>query len=308
MKYLSLFLFSFCYLTSAQTIEKTLAIVETEMISLMDLKEAKKRLNRGFFEDSLLLTLFEPSQLKKTEAAFLNFLIYEKVLDLLVEQAELKIADAHLKQEINNRRKKRGLSKKAFSRYLVKNHFTSSSYKEFLKKDLLRRLFVQREIAEKIRFSDQDLNEYARQTQGTALFTSFEYELTYLFFPKTNRGKTRSKDISHLILKEASFFDKWEPKEKGEKKKVLKKIKLSSLHPTIKRAIKNLSTGQVSPVLSLPSGYHIFKVVWKTPVITDKNKKRKEKLFVLLFEALFKKRFKLWLEEKKNKTFIQINS
>ncbi|MDE0518208.1 MAG: SurA N-terminal domain-containing protein [Bdellovibrionales bacterium] len=292
----------------AQTIEKTLAIVETEMISLMDLKEAKQRLKRGFFEDSLLLTLFDKPQLKKKDSSFLNFLIYEKILDLLVEQAGLKIEEGHLKQEINNRRKKRGLSKKAFSRYLVKNHFTSSSYKKFLKKDLLRRLLVQREIAEKIRFSDQDLNEYARQTQGTALFTSFEYELTYLFFPKTDRGKTRAEDTSHLISKEPAFFDKWEPKEKGEKKEVLKKLKLTSLHPTIKKAIKKLSTGQMSPVLSLPSGYHIFKVLWKTPVITAQNKKRQEKLSVLLFEALFKKRFKFWLEEKKNKTFIQINS
>ena len=308
MKYLSLFLFSFCYFTPAQTIEKTLAIVETEMISLMDLKEAKQRFKRGFFDDSILLTLFDKSQLKKKDSAFLNFLVYEKILDLLIEQADLKIEDDLLKQEINNRRKKRGLSKKAFSRYLVKNRFTSSSYKEFLKKDLLRKILIQREVTEKIRFSDQDLNEYSRQIKGKDLFTSFEYELTYLFFPKTKKGEARSKDTSFLISKEPSFFDKWEPKEKGEKKEILKKLNLSSLHPTIKKAIKSLSTGQVSPILSLPSGYHIFKVIWKTPIITTKNKKQKEKLSVLLFETLFKKRFKFWMEEKKSKTFIQINS
>ena len=309
MKYFSLLLLSsFCFFLPAQTVEKTLATVDGEMISFLDLKEARQRLKKGFFEDTILLTLFSKSQLKKKDSDLLNFLIYEKILDLLVAQTELKIEEPYLKQELNNRRKKKGLSKKAFSRYLVKNHFTSSSYKEFLKKTLLRRIFIQREITEKIRFSDQDLNEYARQKQGKALFTSFEYELAYLFFPQTNIGKKQAQKTFHLISKDSSFFDKWKPKGKEEKKEILKNLKLSSMHPIIKKAVKNLSTGQISPILSLPSGYHIFKVIWKTPIITAENRKRKEKISVLLFETLFRKKLKFWFEEKKKTFFIKINS
>ncbi len=310
MKYFWVFILLSCpqFLSAKTVVEKTLATVEGEMISLMDLKEARKRLKQGFLEDSVLYPLFNKTQLQKKDSALLEFLIYEKLLDLSVAKTPLQVEEKSLTQTINRKKKKRGLSKKAFSRLLVKNHFTSSSYKEFLRKSILRNIFIQKEIAEKIRISDQDINEYALRKQGKALFTSFEYELAYLLFPPTEEGKKQAQKISQDIEKDSSFFDKWSPGSEKEKKEVLKNISLSTIHPSIKSAIRKLSIGQISSVLSLPAGYHIFKVLWKTPVITVQNQKRKEKLGVLLFKEIFNKKLKLYLEEKKKTAFIQINS
>lgn len=308
MKYYLPFLFLLSFLSSAETVEKTLATVEGEMISLMDLKEARKRLKQGFLADSILFPLFNKSQLQKKDSTLLEFLIYEKLLDISAAQTPLQVSDKNLKKEINNKRKRMGLSKKVFSRLLVKNLFTSSSYKEFLRKSILRKIFIQQEIAKKIRISDQDINEYALQKQGKALFTSFEYELAYLFFPRTIEGKKQAQKTFQSISKDSSLFDKWRPDKKEEKKEILKKLRLSTMHLSIKTSIRKLSIGQISPVLSLPTGYHIFKVIWKTPIITDKNKKRKGEIAVQLFKKLFNKQFKLYLEEKKKNSFIQTNS
>ena len=290
---------------SVQTVEQTLAAVEGEMISLMDLRETQQRLKKGFLDDSLLLPLFKKSRLSATNTVLLEFMIYEKLLEISAAQNQLQVEESHLKQELTRQRKNKGLSKKAFSRLLVKNHFTPSSYKEFLKKSILRKLFVQREIVEKIRISDQDLNEYALQKQGEALFTSFEYEMAYLLFPRTKMGAKKAQKTFQWISKDSAFFDEWKPRQKGEKKNILKKLKLSSLHPSIRKEIKKLSPGQISPVLSLPTGYHIFKALWKTPVITIQNQKRKEQLSALLFKELFVQKLKAWLEARKNKAFIQ---
>ena len=309
MKYcLFLICFCFCFFLSAKTVEKTLVTVEGEMISFLDLQEARQRLKQGFLESSVLLPLFNQAQLQKKDSVLLEFLIYEKLLDISITDNSPQVEEGHLKQELNNNRKKSGLSKRSFSRLLVKNHFTSSSYKEFLKKSVLRKLFVQKEIIEKIRISDQDLNEYALQKQGKALFTSFEYELAYLSFPLTETGKQQAQKTFQTISKDSLFFDEWKPNGAEEKKEVLKKLNLSAFHPSIKMEIQKLSTGQISPVLSLPSGYHIFKVLWKTPVISAKNKKRKQKISTFLFKKLFREKLKSWLEEKKKKSFIQINS
>ena len=309
MKYYWILVLLFCSQPlSAKIVEKTLATVEGEMISLMDLEEARRRLKEGFLEDSILYPLFNKSQLQKKDSVLLEFLIYEKLLDLSVAKTPLQVEEKTLTKAINNKKKRRGLSKKAFSRLLVKNHFTSSSYKEFLRKSILRNLFIQKEIAEKIRISDQDLNEYALRKQGKALFTTFEYELSYLLFPHTEEGKNQAQKILQDIEKDSSFFEKWTPGSKKEKKEVLKRVSLSTMHPSIKSTIENLSIGQISPVLSLLTGYHIFKVLWKTPVITSQNQKRKEKIGVLLFKEIFNKKLKLYLEEKKKTSFIQINS
>ena len=309
MKYFfSFFLLLYSFSPYSQTVEKTLAVIEGEMISLMDLKEARQRLMKGFMEESMILPLFDKSQLQKKDSTLLQFLIYEKLLDISVQTNSLEISDLQLRKELNNKIKKRGLSKKAFSRQLVKSHFTSSSYKEFLKKSMLRKILIQREIIEKIRISDTDINEYAIQTQGKALFTSFEYELTYLLFPLTKEGKKKAKKTFELISKDPVSFEKWQPEERGETKNTLKNIKLSTLHPSIKEKIKKISIGQVSSVLPLATGYHIFKVLWKTPIITERNQKRKEKLAVELSKKKFKEKLKNWLEEKKKTSFIQLTS
>ena len=49
MKYWFFTLIStFSFFVSAQTVEKTLAVVEEEMISLLDLKETKQRAKKDF--------------------------------------------------------------------------------------------------------------------------------------------------------------------------------------------------------------------------------------------------------------------
>ena len=278
------------------------------MISFLDLKEARQRLRRGFMNDSPVLPLFTRARLQKNDSDLLNFLIYEKLLDISAEQANLQVEESRLKAELERKIKALQLSKKAFSRRLVKNKFTASSYREFLRKSLLRRAFVQKEIAEKIQISDQDLNGYARARTGKALFSSFEYDLAYLFFPKTEEGKNRAMRVSRLLSQDSLAFDEWEPeKKKGEKKESLQKIRLSSLHPRIKKAVKDLTPGQISPVLSLPTGYHIFKALWKTPVITAQNQKQKEKWAQEVFKKLFNEKLSHQLAEKKKNGFVQIN-
>ena len=297
--------FGFSYLTLAKevVVEKTLAIVEGEMISLMDLKETRRRLKAGFLDDFILLSLFQKKQLINKSSALLEFMIYEKLLDISAQESNMEIKEVQLKQEVEKIRKKKRLSKKAFSRWLVKNRWTSASYRSFLRKSLLRKRLVQQEVIEKIQISDEDLNTYALQKEGKALFSTFEYDLSYLLFSLGKEGELQAQRAFKLISQDNSLFDKGEGG--GAKKGQFKKIKLSALSSSIREEIKKLSVGQVSPVLVSPAGRHIFKALWKTPVITAKNQKRKARLSVLLFEELFKKKLKSWLENRKARAFIQ---
>ena len=307
--FLAFFIFFFPQVfASAKTVEKTLAVVAGEAITLMDVNSAQKRFKNGFYRDSLLLGLFNQKNLRTKNSAMLKFLLYEKLLDQSAKKGFKKeappIKESFVTQSFNQKRKKKKLTKKQFQTWLKQNQFTYSTYRQFLKKALLRQAFVQKEINSKIRVSDLDLNEYAILKQKKPLFTSFEYELTYLLFPFTSAGKQSAEKIYRRIQEDSVFFDQWKPV--GAKKESLKKIKLSTLHPTIKKAIQKLSPGGVSPVLSLSAGYHIFKVVWKTPIITTQNQKRKQIITNLLLKKLFNQKLKTLLKEKESQSFVQV--
>ncbi len=282
-----------------------MAVVEGEMISLLDVKEAQRLWRKGFFKHSILKELFTNKQFQKQPQA-LDYLIYQALLDITAQEMKLKVPSAQLQQELNQRRKSRRLSKKAFSSLLVRNGFTSASYKDFIKKSLLRKMVVQRKILEKIRISDHDLNEYATRTQKKALFSSYQYELGALFFPPTKKGEKQAYKAYQMFKTNVSQFDSYQPSIKSVKRKHIAKQTLKALHPLIRNAVKTLSVGQYGRPLFIPGvGYHIFKVLWKTPII--QNKKRQKKLYEQLYKQLFKQELKAWLERRKTKVFVRIS-
>ena len=309
--FITLYLLCFCFTTNGKTIEKVLATVNGEMITLLELKETRKRIKSGLMDHFTILSLFKKSELRKNNQKMLKVLIYEKLIDDAIDQLETKpqISDAQMQEELKNRRKQSGLSRRAFSKRLVRNNFTASSYKNFLKKELLRKQLVQMEVLEKVRISDQDLNDYAIKTQGKPLFSSFEYELVYLLFPPTKNGREMAYKTHKSLSTDSELFDKWNTKGTGKvKKESLGKKSLSAIHPSIRNNIKDLSIGQYSAVLSLPTGYHIFKLLWKAPIVTNKNQRRKQKLFSQLSAKLFKDELQNWLNNKQENAFIQNHS
>ncbi len=290
---------------SARLLDRTLAVVEGEMISLLDVKDAQLKWKRGFMKHSMLEPLFIQTGLKSKSTA-LKYLIYKTLLDVTANKMDLSIPPNQLKQELEQRRKKRRLSKKAFSRLLVKNGFTSLSYKKFLKKSILRKILIQKEVLEHIRISDNDLNEYAMRIRGRPLFSEFQYDLEVLFFPPSAKGKKSAHQVFKKLLQDLSYFKHWKPSFKGSSRRNLNQQNLSGLQKKVRKVIKNLSVGQHSQVLWIPNvGYHIFKVLWKTPVI--QNKKLQKTLSQKYFKELFQQKLKHWLEKKKSQSFVRVH-
>ena len=315
MKFLSIFitfyLLCFCFTTIGKTVEKTLATVNGEMITLLDLKETQKRVKSGLMNHFTILSLFKKNELIRNNKKMLKYLIYEKLINSAIDKQENRpeLNNAQIQTEIKNIRKQSGLNKKAFSQRLVQNNFTASSYKIFLKKELLRKQLIQMKVIEKVRISDQDLNDYAVKTQGKPLFGSFEYELAYLLFPLTKKGLQAANETHKLLFKNSELFDQWNVKGTSRaKKESLGTKTLSAIHPSIRNNIKDLSIGQYSKILSLPTGYHIFKLIWKAPIVTNKNQETKQKLFSQLSLKLFKEELQNWLNKQQESAFIQNHS
>ena len=282
---------------AGKTVEKVLSIVHGDMITLLDVKEAQKRIRNGFMDSSPVMMLFKKSRLIKKNKETLKFLIFIKTLDHFAEENKtLKAGNNEIQKEINSIIKQKKLNKRTFSTFLIKNGFSSSSYRKFLKKSLLRSRFIQTTVSSKaLRISDQDLNAYSLKTTGQRLFKDFEYTLSSLLFPLTKTGQHSAKNIYEKLLKDPELFNEWDSRgAKTAKKEHIGKTRLTQLAPPIKEKIKDLSIGEISPPLASSDGYRIFKVTWKSPIIKNTNKK--QKLLTKLYKKLFKEELKAWLD------------
>ncbi len=285
----------------SHTVEKTLATVNGEMITLLDLKEGKLRLKNGFFNSSSLLSLFSPQALQKKDSLLLKFLVYQMLLTQFGKEKNISPTPVHINREIEARRKTKNLSQKAFSRFLVRHHFTPDSYKNFLSRFLIQEQVIQTEIIQKIHISDQDLNQYSLSTVGKVLFMTFFYSVAYI--------SSKSRNQIPLLKQHWSQSPLPVPQEKPSqdlKTGVFHQLSLESMNPALRKTLKPLTVGDVSEPVLLPSGYHVFKVLSKRPVLSKKNQKDYQRISKKFFKKTMTNKLTRWLKDRQSVSFVDI--
>ena len=290
----------------SRLVEKTLAVVEDQMVSMSDLNMAKKRIKNGFMDQSPLLPAFP--KLKQTKSKkVIKFLVAQLVSDLAAKQVPgLTVTDEELMAEIETQRKLKKMDRESFSRFLIKNNFTSVSYKEFLRKALKRRKIIQFHVLEKIKLTDEDLNSHSLSTGSSPLFTSFKYDLEYLVFPLTQEGKQLANKTLRSLSSTQSLKD-LSLQVEGVQFIRSRELSGTKAQRKVRKALSHLSVGQHTNVVRLSSGFHIFKILGKTPEIPLENKSKRDLIHAKLFQQTYIQSLAAWLEKNRSSSFVKIH-
>ena len=302
--------FAFATEPSTRLVEKTLATIENQMVSINDLKIAKKRIKNGFMNQSPLLPIFPKLNKETSDQKILEFLVTQFMLDTVANQIPgLKISDEELISEIEGQRKLKKMSRENFSKFLIEHHFTALSYKDFLRKFLKRKKIVQFNIMDKIKLTDEDLNNYLLSVEKKPLFTSFKYDLEYLVFPLNSSGLTQAKLVlkslsSNLTQSLKNISKKNDPDVQFIRSKNLSE---TGMQVEIKKALLPLSIGQYTKVLRLQNGFHIFKILNKVAEIPDSKIALKNQIYSTLFQKTYTRTLNSWLNKHRSLTFIKIH-
>ena len=125
-------------------------------------------------------------------------------------------------------------------------------------------------------------------------------------------ARTLATELRKKIEAGASFEDvaKKYSQDKGSADKggLVGSYPVDGLAPTIKTAIKGLVVGGVTEVVPLDIGYHIFKVVAKTPEREYTYDEIKDQLREMVIMEKTQNKYEQWLAEIKKRTFIDMKS
>ena len=83
-------------------------------------------------------------------------------------------------------------------------------------------------------------------------------------------------------------------------------IERGQLLPEIEKAVFSLGMEEVSAPLKIDAGIFIFKVVGRSHAQIDGLSDVKDKIYDMLFEEKFEKKLTAWLDELKEKAYIEI--
>jgi peptidyl-prolyl cis-trans isomerase SurA len=300
----------------AELIERIVAIVNNEIITLTDINSYAERLRGGGLTDDLLIPDDATKQaILADKEKLLQTMISERLIDSEVKRQNLQVPVEKVEQEVRSIARRNNITRDQLKDAITQRGVSFSQYQDFIKTGLERQALIEKAVTSKIKITEQDvLNLYAQNNKGSST-QAYEYTLAHALFLKEKGGTTAARTRAQSFLKRLNDGGNFE-KLAGEMSEdpnfeaggLLGTFKTGEFLADLEKEAKELSSGQVSGLIETKTGFHILKVLNKKLIPDPKYDLEKEKLQASLYEQAYKRQLQSWLEQLRQDAFLRINN
>ncbi len=304
------FLYSFfltgliiCPVLSAETVDRIIAVVNSDIITLAQLNKetSRYRINIESSENSDVK--------KKALIDDLNKKILESLIDQSLTQQEAKkynieISEAEVDASIENIKKIKSLSKEALEKALEQEGLTLKEYRESLKKQILQARLINYAVKSKVVVTEVEIKKQY-ETNAEKYANNKKYRLSNILLidkSKIDEVKTRLKnkeEFSELAKKYSTASNASDGGELGT-------FDITSFSAAIKESIASLKKGEYTDFIQTPQGFQIFYVVDIEQGIAKTFEQSRDEIHEAMYQEQVKEKFEIWLESLKKKAHIKI--
>lgn len=318
MKNASLLFFSLilviAFHSHAELVDRIVAIVNSEVVLESDFKNLKNKLGgSGMIDESLIESDYDA--LGKDRSAQLNYLINERLLDSEVKRLNLSVTMERVQMEIKEMAKRNNITSDEVLAAVKAQGMNVSDYQDFLKNRIERQNLLEQEIISKIRVTEEDaFSEYLKK-HPTAKSAASEFKIAQILF-RVKKGTSpesvlaRAQEIYNRLKRGEKFETLAEQNSEDPDFSpggLLGTFKSGEFSKDIEDAIKKIDAGEVTSVVQTRQGFHIFKLLDIKSIKDPKFEKEKPAITAQLVERNFKRQLKIWLQSKKDDSYLKIN-
>lgn len=298
----------------AEIVEKTVAIVNSELVLESDFKDLVKRIpKQGMVDESLLFDKPATSLIGNRKAQ-LDYLINEKILQSEIKRLNLAVTNDRVESELKEMARKNQDSEAELAKVIQQQGVSMDDYRRFLKDSIEKRSLMDAEIISKLRISDEDaLNEYLKTNPNNRPSID-EFSVSHIFFNPKKGGAEASIKRAETVLGKLRSGENFEnlAQQFSEDPNfstggALGTFKSGEFLPEIEEAISSLKVNETTPIVKSRMGFHIVKLTGKKLTTDPKFERAKDKIKAQLLENSFKRQLKNWLQTKRDESFIRIN-
>lgn len=299
----------FSHFLWGKTLDKTVAIVNQDVILSSDIDAFQKKLKSKQFQETFGGA--DPSVLKTREAV-LQLLIEEKIVNQQVKKLDLSITDSEVDGQIRSILAKNQITENQLKERLKQLSTPFQEYREGIRRQIERKNLVDREIKPSLEITENDL-KYFYERNRPAEESGQAFQIAHIFVDgKTKNAKEKIDKIYELLKEKPENFDNLvketsEDSSTREQGGSLGTYTFSQLAPEFKKTIPNTEVGKFTPPIETKAGYHIVKIVdGKTSDFSNLPKEKKEALRNQMLTEALEKKMSQWLERKKAESFIRV--
>ncbi len=298
-----------------EVIDRIVAIVNDDVICLFELNKRfapyAERIHAAGYPP-----LKERKMLYKVRQDILNQLINQKLASQEAKKARIKISNDEIDAAIERIKEKQLLTDEEFDKLLEGDGLTREEYRQHLKDQILRTRLVNYKIRSKIVITKEDIkkyyNEHKEEFSGDDKYHLRNIIISIPSFADDEEKAAARKKIENIVQKiksGASFGEmakKYSQSSLAEDGGDLGEFSFKDISPELKKALKGLKPGDITPIMETVQGFQVFYVedIKKAPAksLEEASKEIEEKLF----NEVVNEKFKEWIENLRRQSAIKI--
>lgn len=255
-----------CSATQAETVDKIIAKVGTEVITQSDFNTAMqtKKISLlqqyGAKDGAELFSKYRVNALEE--------IVLQKILDTEIQREKITITDDVIEREYEDRLRQMHLTGPDFVLQLAASGLSLAEFKKNLRRELGQREFVAKKIAPLINISDVDLKkEYDSNLSQFQTYDKFRFIEAYLpteKFANTSNLMQAAQSVREAIAQDkntAAVIKQYSFGAYADRGGDSGLIEASTLRAEIRQVLENLKPGETSQVLTTDQGVFIFKLL-----------------------------------------------
>ena len=313
--FFSLCAFSTSALLSLETraapivVERIVAIVENDVVLL---SEVERTLADYMRVQPLPAGANTALERQKRRTQVLESLISEKLLEQETKRLRVDVTDSEVNRVLDDTKARNNLDDAKFVAALGQQNMTLESYKEGIKKQLMKAKIVQLKVKNRVQVSDQDVRALIAKQKAMAAEDYSVRASHILFLVKKGEDDSAAKQKALAALARAekgedfaalaSSLSEGPSASKGGDLGVFKR---GDMVPEFEQAAFATLPGKVAGPIRTPFGWHVIKVQERVQVGLDaalNENTVRERLYQVEVEREFAK----YVAELRKKAFVEI--
>jgi len=305
---------------SAEVVDKVVAVVNDEVITLSELNEETAALTRAIVKEHPE----EPVRAVMNQARDLamNGMIERRLIMQKAKKYNVTVTDEDVEAAYERMRNGLGLDPAEFKQKLENSGLSQESYKNKLKAQILQSRLLSYDVRSKIIVTDQMVLDYYNENYKAKVGNGGYYLLQMGFsWPKSDDQENLSEDKQKTRARAEEVY---QMARNGEDFKSLAEkfsdlpsasdggdigvFTLDEMAPFMRDAVAELHAGELSQIVETPTGFQFFKLLtMQDEAAADKTAfdAVKEEIREKLFEEKLKVAYTTWVKKLKEEAYIQ---
>jgi len=312
-------LFTPLYL-SAEVVDKVIAVVNDEVITLSELDEETTVLFRSITQSNQDQPVVDA--LAQAREIALNGMIERRLITQKAKKYNVSVTDEDVDAAYEKMRQGMSLDPTEFRHKLATSGLTEESYRGKLKSQILQSRLLSFDVRSKIIVTDEMILDYYDE-HYTSRVDKGSY---YLFQIGCNNAKTGDPENAKTDQQQTRERTEriYDLAQKGQDFKMLAEkfselpsatdggdigvFTLDEMAPAMRDAVRDLKPGEISAIIESSTGYQFFKLLSgeeKAIVVTAPLESVKEEIREKLFEEKLKTAYSEWVTKLKEEAYIK---